>query len=321
MFDIMMATCSERGARAANEDALRVGRIDAMQYAVLCDGAGGHEGGAEASRRVVEHVAAALHATGSALRPERLTQTLLSAHAELQRAQNGAQGQRRMHATVVVLWIDSGTDRAVWSHVGDSRLYRLRYGAIELMTADDSVVQRMLESGVLTPRQAQQHPMKNQLLAAVGMQDGLEPHTLAEAALIEDGDAFLLCSDGWWGLLDATDMTGTLSDADTPQAWLDAMRKLIETRGTGGHDNFSAIAVWVSDPAESTQSMPDDDATLPAPFSRSQGNVALPLSGISSGDGRRMPSAWGRSQGNVALPLSDIPTGGGRRMSSAWGCS
>ena len=267
MFDIMMATCSERGARAANEDALRVGRTDAMQYAVLCDGAGGHEGGAEASRRVVEHVAAALHVTGSALRPERLTQTLLSAHAELQRAQNGAQGQRRMHATVVVLWIDSGTDRAVWSHVGDSRLYRLRYGVVDLVTADDSVVQRMLEGGALTPQQAQDHPLKNQLLAAIGMQDGVDPHTLAQAVDLEDGDAFLLCTDGWWGVLGDGDLTASLCDADTPQAWLDAMRELIIARGEPGQDNFSAIAVWACDPTESTQSLPDAEATIPAPIS------------------------------------------------------
>ena len=294
MLDITTATCSERGGRAANEDALSAGQAGTTRYAVLADGAGGHEGGAEASRRVVDRVEAALCADASAFAPERLTRALLAAHAELQREQRGAQGQRRMHATVVVLWIDGRRNHAVWSHVGDSRLYRLRYGAIELMTADDSVVQRLLESGVLTPHQAQEHPLKNQLLAAVGMQDGLEPHTLAEPTLIEDGDAFLLCSDGWWGLLDATDMTGTLSDADTPQAWLDAMRKLIETRGIGGHDNFSAIAVWVSDPAESTQSMPGDDATFPAPFLGSEGNVALPLSGTPLGNGRRMPSAWGR---------------------------
>ena len=265
MFDITMATCSERGQRAANEDALRFGRADAIQYAVLADGAGGHEGGAEASRRVVDHVEAALCV--SAFSPERLTQALLSAHAALQREQMGAQGHRRMHATVVVLWIDSRVDRAVWSHVGDSRLYRLRYGVVDLVTADDSVVQRMLEGGVLTPQQAQDHPMRSQLLAAVGMQDSVEPHTLPAAVVLEDGDAFLLCTDGWWGALDDADMTGTLSDADTPQAWLDAMRVLIQVRAAPGQDNFSAIAVWVTDPSESTRSMPDDEATVLAPIS------------------------------------------------------
>ena len=265
MFEITMATCSDRGRRAANEDALRAGQADATRYAVLADGAGGHDGGAEASRRVVEHIEAALRATSSAFTPEILTQALLSADAELQREQRGAQGRHRMHATVVVLWIDSRTDRAVWSHVGDSRLYRFRYGAIDLVTADDSVVQRMLDGGLLTPQQAQDHPMKSQLLAAIGMQDGVEPHTPADAVELDDGDAFLLCTDGWWGSLNDVDLTGTLSDAATPQAWLDAMRELIGARGAAGQDNFSAIAVWVCDPSESTRSMNLAESIVPAP--------------------------------------------------------
>jgi serine/threonine protein phosphatase PrpC len=186
----------------------------------------------------------------------------------LQGAQIGKQGRRRMHATVVALWIDGRSNRAVWSHVGDSRLYRLRYGAVDLVTVDDSVVQRMLESGVLTPQQAQDHPMKNQLLAAVGMQDGVEPHTLEQCVDLEDGDAFLLCSDGWWSLVSDSDLIATLSEAKTPQAWLDAMHELIDARSAPGQDNFSAIAVWVCDPSESTRSMDDEDehATKPGPL-------------------------------------------------------
>ncbi len=266
MLEIDIATCSERGQRAANEDALRVGVAGATRYAVLADGAGGHARGAEASQRVVEHVEAALRATASAFVGDHLTQALLSAHVALQLHQKGAQGHRRMHATVIALWIDTRHDRAVWSHVGDSRLYRLRYGAVDLVTADDSVVQRMLEGGILTPQQAQDHPMKNQLLAAIGMQDGLEPHTLAQPEPLDDGDAFLLCTDGWWGGLTDAQITGTLTDADTPQLWLEAMRALILAHAAPAQDNFSAIAVWVSDPAESTQSMADTEATVPAPL-------------------------------------------------------
>ena len=257
MFDITIATCSDRGGRAANEDALRCGQAEDTHYAVLADGAGGHERGAEAARRVVELLQAGLRAAAAAFTPARLTRALLSAHAELQREQRGARGQRRMHSTVVVLWIDSRAGRALWSHVGDSRLYRLRYGGVDRVTADDSVVQRMLESGALTPRQAQEHPLKNQLLAAVGMQDPMDPHTLAEAVELQDGDAFLLCTDGWWGALADADISATLAETDTPQAWLDAMRGLIDARGRPGQDNFSAVAVWVSDPAESTRAMPD----------------------------------------------------------------
>ena len=274
MFEISIATCSECGQRAANEDALRVGEAGTARYAVLADGAGGHARGAEAARRVVDHIEAALRSAASAgvsagvsaFTGDHLTQALLSAHVALQLDQMGAQGRRRMHATVIALWLDTRHDRALWSHVGDSRLSRLRYGAVDRVTADDSVVQRMLEGGILTPQQAQDHPMKNQLLAAVGMQDGLEPHTLALPEPLDDGDAFLLCTDGWWGALTEAQITATLLDADTPQRWLAAMRDLILAQAAPAQDNFSAIAVWVSDPAESTQSMADDDATVAAPL-------------------------------------------------------
>ena len=270
MFDIVIATCSECGRRAANEDALRVGESGATRYAVLADGAGGHARGAEAARRVVDHVEAALHSVASAevseFAGEHLTRALLTAHVALQREQLGTQGRRRMHTTVVAVWIDTRRDRAVWSHVGDSRLYRLRYGAVDLVTADDSVVQRMLESGALTPQQAEHHPLKNQLLAALGMQEGLEPHTLAAPAPLDDGDVFLLCTDGWWGALTEAQIVGTLTDADTAQGWLDAMRTLIAARAAPGQDNFSAIAVWVTDPAESTHPLADLEETVAAPL-------------------------------------------------------
>jgi serine/threonine protein phosphatase PrpC len=263
MFEISIATCSECGQRADNEDAMRVGFAGHAHYAVLADGAGGHARGAEASRRVVEHVEAALRAA-TAFAAHHLTRAVLSAHAALQLEQVNAQGHRRMHSTVIALWADTRHDRVLWSHVGDSRLYRLRYGAVDHVTADDSVVQRMLENGILSRRQAQDHPMRNKLLAAVGMQDGVEPHTLAQPEPLDDGDAFLLCTDGWWGALTEAQIIATLGNADTPQHWLAAMRALIVAQASPAQDNYSAIALWVRDPAESTQPMGDAMTTWTA---------------------------------------------------------
>jgi len=247
MAVVTMALRSERGERADNEDALAVGVAGASHFAIVSDGAGGHRRGAEASRRVVGQIETALRAAASSFGSAHLADALGAAHADLQRAQVGVHGPRRMYATAVVLWIDSGRDRALWSSVGDSRLYRIRCGRPELVTADDSVVQRLLERGVLTPEQARVHPMKSQLLAAIGMEEVVQPHTLADPVPLEDADVFLLCTDGWWRALDEADMAGTLADARTPQQWLDAMAELIQARAAPEQDNFSAVAVWVSD--------------------------------------------------------------------------
>jgi len=66
------------------------------------------------------------------------------------------------------------------------------------VTQDDSVVQRMVDAGYLTPEEALTHPKKNQLLAAMGAEGGVEPNTIERHMAVEDGDAFLLCPDGWW---------------------------------------------------------------------------------------------------------------------------
>ena len=261
MLEITMATRSEVGRRKGNEDDLRCGGTDPHWYAVLADGAGGHEHGAEASRRAVTHIEDSLADGAPPFTAEHLTNAVNAAHAELQGRQQGAQGLARMHTTVVVLWIDSRAERALWSHVGDSRLYRLRHGRVDVITRDDSVVQRMVDGGLLAPEQARTHPQKNQLISALGVDDAVDPHTVPESVAIDDGDAFLLCSDGWWEPLSDADIARTLADADTVEQWLDAMQQQIEARGSPKQDNFSAIAVWVGDVFEATRAMADE--TIP----------------------------------------------------------
>jgi serine/threonine protein phosphatase PrpC len=258
MLEIMIATRSEVGRRKGNEDDLRCGGVDALWYAVLADGAGGHEHGAEASRRAVTHIEDSLADASPPFTPEHLTRSVRAAHAELQGRQQGSQGLQRMHTTVVVLWIDARGERALWSHVGDSRLYRLRHGSVDIVTRDDSVVQRMVDGGLLRQEEARTHPQKNQLIAALGVDDGVDPHTTAQPVALDDGDAFLLCSDGWWEPLADADIALALADADTVEDWLDAMQRHIENRASPKQDNFSAIAVWVGNVAEATRAMGDD---------------------------------------------------------------
>lgn len=258
MLEIETATRSERGRRESNEDAVRVGQVGQTWHFLLADGAGGHARGAEASQRVVDSIENALLAAAPDFTPGLLDAALKAAHAQLQLNQHDAQGALRMHSTVVALWVDMARARALWSHVGDSRLYRLRYGGIDTVTVDDSVVQRMVEGGILTPEQARHHSSKNQLVSALGMVDAIEPRTLAHAVDIEDGDVFLLCCDGWWDALTEAQILATLEQVDTPSEWLDAMQRAIETQALPGQDNFSAIAVWIRDPSQTTVFLLDE---------------------------------------------------------------
>ena len=222
---------------------------------MLADGAGGHRGGAEASRRAVDALEAALCDEDAEFSPASLTAAVLAAHEEVQSAQDQAHGIARMHSTVVVLWIDLDRASALWSHVGDSRLYRVRQGVAIALTSDDSIVQRMVDAGLITTEQAESHPQKNQLIAALGIEDGVEPHTVPAPHGLLEGDAFLLCSDGWWGALDEDGISAALAHAAGPDDWLATMQEVIEALAAPRQDNFSAVAVWVRDPIESTRAM------------------------------------------------------------------
>ena len=254
-LDIAAASRSEVGQRKSNEDKVRVCREGSRWVAVLADGAGGHRGGAEASRRAVAALEAALCNEDAEFTAAALTAAVVAAHDDVQSAQDVSHGLSRMHSTVVVLWVDLDRQSALWSHVGDSRLDRVRRGVATALTSDDSVVQRMVDAGLITAAQAESHPQKNQLIAALGIEEGVEPHTVPAPHGLVEGDAFLLCSDGWWGALDDETIAVALDRAHGPDEWLTLMQQVIEALAAPRQDNFSAIAVWVCDPSESTRPM------------------------------------------------------------------
>lgn len=285
---ISYAHCSLPGGRAHNEDALRVARIGEQFHLVLADGAGGHSRGAEAAKRVVDQVDADLaQLAGQATPPEAalLQGIVRGAHDALRAAQpaagTAASGARRaraddsMHATVVVLWLDLARRVAAWAHVGDSRLYLLRYNRVEQVSRDDSAVQLLVDAGVIDREQARRHPAKNRLLAALGIVDDVDPH--AGAGELRDGDVWLACTDGWWDGLSDADIERSLDGSASVNAWVDTMRAHLAHAPPPNQDNHSAVAVWVGRPEDITRVMPafmptvpDDTIALPGgegPFS------------------------------------------------------
>lgn len=252
---IDMASRSETGTRTHNEDRVQHGKLAGGCYAVLADGAGGHHNGAVASELVVRTAAQELgqRAARLTLRPADVGEVVLCAHEALNQQQPGLRGRHRMHATLVVLWIDTAAQHALWSHAGDSRLYLLRQGRIAAVTHDDSVVQSMVDAGLLDEAQARQHPQRNQLIAALGSDEPIAAHCCEAALALEDGDAFLLCSDGWHDPLEPAEIEACLGQARSADDWLSAMQQRVEGRQRADQDNFSAIAVWVGNPAEITR--------------------------------------------------------------------
>jgi PPM family protein phosphatase len=259
---LRISACTEPGARRGNEDDLRWGHGVNGHYVVLADGAGGHARGAEASQRAVECMQRVMTEAGVAFSPANLTQMVRLAHSEIQHHQSADRPEARMHTTLVALWVEAEGRQVLWTHVGDSRLYRVRQGRAELLTQDDSVVQQMVQAGLITAAQSRTHPQKNHLLSALGVEGDVDPHTVVRPIDLLEGDAYLLCTDGWWDHFEPADLAASLQRAADPQAWLADMSAQVLNRAAPRQDNFTAIAVWAGEPSQVTVAASLDE-TIP----------------------------------------------------------
>ena len=165
---IELAILSRQGGRDYNEDACGHWHSDDHLCCVVADGAGGHGGGdiAVEARGAAHHRAVRRRAAGR--RPRRCTTCSSAPTRSVIRHQADGDAQRQMHSTVVALFIDLDSGQALWGHAGDSRLYVFRDGQVLAHTRDHSLVQSLVDAGVLTPEQMRTHPRRSELHSALG---------------------------------------------------------------------------------------------------------------------------------------------------------
>ena len=175
--------------RKVNEDAVLA--LPELNIWVVSDGMGGHAAGDYASRLIADMAAGIPLDLAPGYRLQALRDTLHEAH-RLIRAEAASQGIDVIGATVVALLLAEGHFAALWA--GDSRLYRLRDGEIEMLTTDHSVVAALVEAGHMSWDEAEHHPQSNAITRAVGVGDELELEKIKGDIL--PGDRFLICSDG-----------------------------------------------------------------------------------------------------------------------------
>jgi serine/threonine protein phosphatase PrpC len=245
---IELSILSRRGGREQNEDACGHWHSERHLCCVVADGAGGHGGGDIASRLAVRHVIEQFAAAPLDTADE-VADLLRDTNAALLRHQGAGGVQRDMRSTVVALFIDLGAGQALWGHAGDSRLYLFREGLMVSRTHDHSVVQSLVEAGLLDPDQAHTHPQRSELLSALGTDPEHLRVTAARPWTLRAGDVFLLCTDGLWDHVDEADMSTSLAGAASASDWLARLEKLVlrhvVERGAVHHDNFSGIAAWI----------------------------------------------------------------------------
>jgi serine/threonine protein phosphatase PrpC len=240
--------------RENNEDA---SRIDSeMGIFIVADGMGGHAAGEVASGLAVHSVYEVLvgqqdpdetrlvrdisPTDPSDVMRERLRYAMNQASKEIRREADRRPETRGMGTTVVALVLDG--DRAHLAHVGDSRAYLLRDGAITRLTRDHTVVQQEIDAGRLTPELARLLPHRNILTQSVGFHGPVEPDT--STRVVRPGDVFLLCTDGLTDVLEDARLAEILLDndpEDAPYALADAALT------AGAEDNVTLIVVAVAE--------------------------------------------------------------------------
>jgi protein phosphatase len=208
---------------------LRKGRL-----AVVADGMGGYEGGQEASRLAVETLMEVYRDFGGDDPQAALVEALQTAHEQIREYSFAHPELRGMGTTCTAAAIVQ--DALYYVHVGDTRLYLIRDGQITRVTRDHSYVGRLVESGMISREEAETHPQRNILTAALGTNPDLIMDSPGQPKPLRPEDVLLICSDGLWGQVRDSEILDAVENKSAEQTG----RKLIElARERGGPDNIT----------------------------------------------------------------------------------
>lgn len=219
--------------RQVNEDACL--ELTERGLWVVADGMGGHAAGDYVSNLIIDTLR-------QIPAPQELAEYVVALRTALAQVneqvlqETARRGVSMMGSTVVLL--ATRGEQAVCLWAGDSRLYRLRDGQLEMISRDHSYVQDLIDNAMLSEEEARVHPRANVVTRAVGVFEQLE---LAEVSFtVQPGDNFLLCSDGLNKTADDSELRDVLSNAE-PYAMVRSLVHLGLTRGAP--DNITAITV------------------------------------------------------------------------------
>ena len=244
---VLSAAASHIGkVRATNQDSGSVGN----HLYVVADGMGGHAGGDVASAIAVKHLVELDQSYASVDDArEGLYRGILEAGKELSEAVVDHPELTGMGTTVSAM-VRVGTQMVI-AHIGDSRIYRLRDGVLEQMTSDHTFVQRLVDSGRITPDEAAVHPRRSVLMRVLGDIEG-DPEVDTHIVETAPGDRWLLCSDGLSGYVSEREIAEILLEIQDPREAVDKL--VMASLAEGAPDNVTVVVAHVD--AESDTSPP-----------------------------------------------------------------
>jgi len=246
---VVVAALSDKGkVRDHNEDAW-LADVDRGMF-IVADGLGGCAGGEVASKMVTDHLPSLLDDEVDLVYPLHSQDAANSIEQAINRL-NGMVREagwehpelRGMGSTLVLAMIRDGA--MLIAHVGDSRIYLLHDGSLSRLTRDHSVIQDMLDDGLITPEEAVVHPSRAIVTQCIGTQGSVSPDI--RCLDFQSGDRLLLCSDGLTNMLSDTRIAtilGQQTDLDT------VSHDLIQAANdAGGDDNVTVVIIEAMDEA------------------------------------------------------------------------
>src|SRR5262249_32878479 len=222
----LTAVLSKPGGRPPNEDACGFCQMGGIGCWVVCDGAGGYEGGAVAAKLAVDTILNAFH-NAPQFSASTLNHLLRAANHAVVSERAAGSRYMNMRTTVSVLLIDLNSEHALWGYAGDTRVYFFRRGRIMAHTRDHSVVQSLVDGGYLQQEELRRHPNRSALLTALGEENHFSPGVLSQKLPVQPGDVFLICSDGLWEHVIEGQMEQCLARARSPEEWAEDLERSV----------------------------------------------------------------------------------------------
>lgn len=235
-------TYTNIGNGDVNEDSFSIAMFDdnTVLFAVA-DGLGGHGGGEIASRCAVNEVCSLFSEKG--FYENFFEDAFMNAQKAIWKEQEKIRSTSALKTTMVLLVIKN--DIAHWAHVGDSRLYIFHNGKLKKRTLDHSVPQALVMQRVIKENEIRNHPDRNRLLRVLGVRGEQPRYEVGKPFKLHGKNQFLLCTDGFWELVDEHAMQGEIRSSQNPTEWLDSLVKKIQINGKDRvMDNYTGIAVY-----------------------------------------------------------------------------
>ena len=224
-----------------NEDAIETAEINGGLLAILCEGVGGDNGGDLAARIALKSALYFFSASEEIDYLEKIKLAIEESNSFVLNHSSTSIPLKKMATTLEIIYLKDNV--VYWGHIGDSRIYQLKSKRLNQITKDHSLVQKLLDEGYITHKQAANHPQKNVIIKALGDNALIEPDISKIKLNENEENRFFICSDGVSNLISNSELEEVLIIKDLEEI-KNKLIKMIKLRGAT--DDYSFIVIEIT---------------------------------------------------------------------------